>query len=116
VKTLANKSKDFSYYVISFGVGYDDDPERVIAAMRDAARTLETDRDFKPHILAPLEVYGIDAFEEARIVVKARIKTVPLKQWLVGRELRRRMAKVFAERHIAPPTGRMIVTLDKPRD
>lgn len=116
VKTLANKSKDFSYYVISFGVGYDDDPERVIAAMRDAARTLETDRDFKPHILAPLEVYGIDAFEEARIVVKARIKTVPLKQWLVGRELRSRMAKVFAERDIAPPTGRMIVTMDKPRD
>jgi len=114
VKTLANKSKDFSYYVISFGVGYDDDPERVIAAMRDAARALETDRDFKPHILAPLEVYGIDAFEDAKIVVKARIKTVPLKQWLVGRELRRRMAKVFAERDIAPPTGRMIVTLEKP--
>ncbi len=116
VKTLANKSKDFSYYVISFGVGYNDDPERVIAAMRDAAKTLEADRDFKPHILAPLEVYGIDAFQDAQIVVKARIKTVPLKQWLVGRELRRRMAKVFAERDIAPPTGRMIVTLEKRDD
>ena len=27
-------------------------------------------------------------------------------------ELRRRLAKVFAERGIAPPTGRLIVTLD----
>jgi len=113
VKTLANKSKDFSYYVITFGVGYDDDPERVLAAMRDAAATLEADPEFKPHILAPLDVYGIDAFQDAQIVVKARIKTVPLKQWLVGRELRRRIAKVFAERGIAPPTGRMIVTLEK---
>ena len=113
VKTLANKSKDFSFYVITFGVGYDDDPERVIAAMRDAAATLEADPDFKPHILAPLEVYGIDAFEDAQLVLKARIKTVPLKQWLIGRELRGRMAKVFAERNIAPPTGRMIVRLDK---
>ncbi len=68
---------------------------------------------FKPHILAPLHVYRIDAFQDAQIVVKARIKTVPLKQWLVGRELRRRIAKVFAERGIAPPTGRMIVTLEK---
>ena len=114
VKTLANKSKDFSYYVITFGVGYDDDPERVIAAMRDAAAALEADPEFKPHILAPLDVYGIDSFDDARLVVKARIKTVPLKQWLVGRELRRRMAKIFAERGIAPPTGRMIVTVENP--
>jgi len=116
VKTLANKSKDFSYYVITFGVGYNDDPERVLAAMRDASAALERDPEFKPHILAPLELYGIDAFQDAQIVVKARIKTVPLKQWLVGRELRMRMAKTFAERDIAPPTGRMIVTLEKPED
>jgi len=113
VKTLANKSKDFSYYLITFGVGYDDDPERVMAAMRDAAAAVEADPAFKPHILEPLEIYGIDAFQDAQLVVKARIKTVPLKQWLVGRELRGRMAKVFAERGIAPPTGRMIVTLQQ---
>jgi len=112
VKTLANKSKDFAYYVISFGIGYDEDPERVIAAMRDAAASLEGDAGFKPHVLAPLEVYGIDAFNDSQIVLKARIKTVPLKQWMIGRELRKRMARVFAERGIAPPTGRMIVTLD----
>jgi len=112
VKTLANKSKDFSYYVITFGVGYNDDPERVMAAMRDAAGTLEADPQFRPHILSPLEIYGIDAFQDSQMVVKARIKTVPLKQWLVGRELRNRMAQVFAERGISPPTGRMIVTLE----
>jgi small conductance mechanosensitive channel len=113
VKTLANRSKDFSYYLITFGVAYDDDPERIIGAMRDAAATLEKDAEFRAHILAPLEVYGIDAFEESQLVVKARIKTVPTKQWMVGRELRRRIAKVFLERGIAPPTGRMIVTLEK---
>jgi len=113
VKTLANKSKDFSYYVITWGVGYDDDPERVMAAMRDAAASLEADADFKPHILAPFEIYGIDDFQDGQLVLKARIKTVPLKQWQVGRALRGRMAKVFAERNIAPPTGRMIVRIDK---
>jgi small-conductance mechanosensitive channel len=113
VKTLSNKSKDFSYYVITFGVGYDDDPERVMAAMREAAQALEADPEFKPHILAPLEVYGIDAFQDAQLVVKARIKTVPLKQWLVGRELRRRMVTIFADRGIAPPSGRLIVRMEK---
>jgi small-conductance mechanosensitive channel len=112
IKTLANKSKDFSYYVVTFGIGYDEDPERVMAAMRDAAAGLADDPEFKPHILAPLEMAGVDAFEPGQLVLKARIKTVPLKQWLVGRELRKRIAKVFAERDIAPPTGRMIVRLD----
>ncbi|HYS24645.1 MAG TPA: hypothetical protein VEP46_03555 [Vicinamibacterales bacterium] len=83
-----------------------------MAAMRDAAGTLEADPQFRPHILSPLEIYGIDAFQDSQMVVKARIKTVPLKQWLVGRELRNRMAQVFAERGISPPTGRMIVTLE----
>ena len=49
--------------------------------MQDAAATLMTDPEFRPHILAPLEVYGIDAFEPTQLVLKARIKTVPLKQW-----------------------------------
>jgi small conductance mechanosensitive channel len=115
VKTLANKSKDFSYYVVTFGIGYDEDPERVTAAMRDAAATLVEDPAFKPHILAPFEILGIDAFEPGQLVLKARVKTVPLKQWLVGRELRKRMLKVFAERDIAPPTGRMIVELANPK-
>ena len=94
VKTLANMSKDFAYYVISVGVAYDEDPDRVVAgdARRRRDRCMD-DPAFRPHILAPLEVYGIDAFEPDQLVVKARIKTVPQKQWLVGRELRKRIAR-----------------------
>ena len=58
------------------------------------------DPEFKPYILAPLEIFGVDAFEPGQLVIKARIKTVPLKQWVVGRELRKRIARVFSERGI----------------
>jgi small conductance mechanosensitive channel len=90
-------------------------PERVMTAMRDAAAALEADPEFRPNILAPLEISGVDAFQDAQLVLKARIKTVPLKQWVVGRELRKRMAKTFQERGISPPTGRMIVSLENPK-
>jgi small conductance mechanosensitive channel len=103
VKTLANKSKDFAYYVISVGVLYDEDPDRVTQAMTDAADTLFADPEFRVHILEPLEVYGVDAFEATQLVLKARIKTVPLKQWIVGRELRKRIAKTLRERGIRMP-------------
>jgi small conductance mechanosensitive channel len=100
VKTLANMSKDFSYYVLTIGLGYDAEVDRAIEAMREASTSLMNDPEFRPHILEPLEVFGIDAFEPGQLVVKGRIKTVPLKQWVVGRELRKRITQLFAERDI----------------
>ena len=114
VKTLSNMSKDFSYYVITVGVEFDEDVERATDAMDEAAAGLMHEPEFKPYILAPLEIFGVDAFEPGQLVIKARIKTVPLKQWLVGRELRRRVARVFTERGIRMPTQRMVVDLRRP--
>jgi small conductance mechanosensitive channel len=108
VKTLANKSKDFAYYVISVGVTYDEDPDRVAAALKEAADSLLTDPDMRVHILEPLEVYGVDAFEPTQLVIKARIKTVPMKQWTVGRELRKRIARTFLEREIRMPGAHFV--------
>jgi small-conductance mechanosensitive channel len=116
VKTLANMSKDFSYYVLTVGLGYDEEVDRAIEAMRAAAATLMDDPEFRPHILEGLDVYGIDAFEPGQLVVKGRIKTVPLKQWVVGRELRKRIARAFAERGIqmARPFMTLRTEHDKP--
>jgi small conductance mechanosensitive channel len=107
VKTLANKTKDFSYYVIDIGVEYGEDIDRVATAIRDAAQSLQDDPAFQPHILEPLEILGVDAFEASQVTLKARIKTVPLKQWEVGRELRKRIARIFKERDITIPFPQM---------
>ena len=111
VKTLANKSKDFSYFVFSVGVSYDDDPAEVTQAIQDAGEELGRDPAFSPHVLEPIEVYGVDALEPGQIVLKGRIKTVPLKQWIVGRELRKRIARIFRERGIRIPVPQMSLKL-----
>ena len=113
VKTLANKSKAFSYFVMPLAVAFDEDPDRVAAAMREAANTLSQEDTFKPHILEPLDVYGIESLDSGQMVLKARIKTVPMKQWFVGRELRRRIALTFKERHIQLPQATMRVFLEQ---
>lgn len=109
VKTLANMSKDFSYYVLTVDVSLDDNPDTISAAMRDAAAELMGDPAFRPHILEPLDVYGVDSFAGRQMTIKARIKTVPLKQWTVGRELRKRIARVFRERGIGTAVPQMQV-------
>ena len=112
VKTLSNRSKDFSYYVISIGMPQDVNPDRVADALRSAGASVAADPVFKPHILAPIEVYGVDDFKAGQLMIKARIKTLPLKQWVVGRELRKRVAAAFTESGIDLPGPSMSVKVE----
>lgn len=95
ITTLANRSKDFSYYVLDLRVSYFDDTDAVAAVLTQLGRELQADPAWGPVILEPLEILGVDAFDEWSLVLKARIRTVPSKQWGVGRELRRRIVKAF---------------------
>jgi small conductance mechanosensitive channel len=77
--------------------------------VRKTAEELQKDAQFAPFILEPLEVMGIDAFGDSAMILKVRIKTMPLKQWVVGRELRRRMKKAFDAAGIEIPFPQRVV-------
>lgn len=91
IKTLANRTKDFAFYVIDLPIEYGADPDGVGALVREAGAALQADPKFAPSILEPVEVVGVDDFRDSAVILKLRIKTIPLKQWEVGRELRRRI-------------------------
>src|SRR6476646_538071 len=103
INNLANRSKEFSYYVIDLSVSYYDDVDRIAAVVRDVGAGLQADASFGPFILEPIEVLGVDSFGEWSLKFKARIKTVPLKQWYVGREFRKRIVRAFAQHGFAIP-------------
>jgi len=100
ITTLANRSKDFSYFVIDLPISYQEDPDRVTAVLRRVGAEMQADPTFGPFILEPIEVLGLDAFAVWSMQLKMRIKTVPLKQWEVGRELRKRLKRAFDEQGI----------------
>ena len=91
VTTLANMTRDWSGYVVDVEVAYRQDPDRVMATMRRVDEELRQDPTFGPSILEPIEIFGVDAFKDASMVIKARLKTLPIQQWTVGREYRRRL-------------------------
>jgi small-conductance mechanosensitive channel len=103
ITTLANRSKDFSYYVVDLSVSYFDDPDAITAVLQEVGAELQKDAVFGPAIMEPIDVLGIDAFGEWAVLMKARIKTMPSKQWFVGRELRRRIIKAFEQRGFSIP-------------
>jgi small conductance mechanosensitive channel len=116
VKTLSNRSKDFSYFVFTVALPFETDPDYVTKVIQEVGATIFGDPAFRPHILEPLEVYGVDDFNAGQIVLKGRIKTVPTKQWTVGRELRKRLAAAFKTRDIQLPVAHMNVTVDSIQD
>ncbi|MEO8327885.1 MAG: mechanosensitive ion channel family protein, partial [Nitrospirota bacterium] len=103
VTTLSNMTKDWSAYVMNIGVAYKEDTDRVVEVMREVGKDLQQDEQLGRKILEPIEIMGVDAFGESEVVIKARIKTIPIEQWGVGREYRRRLKKAFDQNGIEIP-------------
>jgi moderate conductance mechanosensitive channel len=101
ITTLANRSRDFAYAVIDLNVGYNQNVDRVVEIIHEVGAEMREDPNFRDKILEPVEVLGVDAFLEAKVTIKTRIKTAPLKQWEVGREARRRLMNALRHKGVA---------------
>lgn len=111
VTTIQNLTKDYSFYVMDVGVSYNNETDKVIEVMEAVDRDLRADADFSDDILEPIEIVGVDAFADSAVLIKARIKTKPIKQWRVGREYNRRMKIAFDKAGIEIPFPQRVVTI-----
>lgn len=103
IEDLANMSKGWSRYVIDVGVAYKENVDTVMNMLKEIGEQMQKDAQFGYNILEPLEILGVDNFGSSEVTIKCMIKTRPLKQWEVGRELRRRIKNTFDEKGIEIP-------------
>lgn len=103
INTLANMTKEWSAMVFDIGVAYKENIDRVIEVIQRVGDNLQADTAFSNKILEPIEIFGLDKFGDSAVVVKARIKTLPIQQWNVGREFNKRLKKAFDEENIEIP-------------
>lgn len=103
ISSLSNMTKEWSAMVFDIGVAYKEDTDEVVGVMREVAANLASDPEFSRKILEPIEIFGVDSFGDNAVVIKARLKTVPIEQWAVGREYRRRLKRAFDEKRIEIP-------------
>jgi small-conductance mechanosensitive channel len=103
VSIVANLTKNFSYYLLDLGVAYRENTDKVVEVLKDIDTEMGAEDEYKDLILEPIEILGVDRFADSAVMIKARIKTQPLKQWTVGREFNRRMKLAFDEQGIEMP-------------
>lgn len=102
-QVIANLTKNFSFYVFELSISYSSDIAKALELMRETGAALQSDADFGAFIMEPIEVVGVDKLGDSGVVLKARIKTLPGKQWGVGREFLKRIKLVFDANRIEIP-------------
>jgi small conductance mechanosensitive channel len=103
INTLSNMTKEWSACVLDINIAYKEDPERVMEIMKEVEEDLRKDAEYGDLILEPMEIFGLDSFADSSMVIKGRIRTLPLKQWTIARQYRIRLKKAFDKNKIEIP-------------
>lgn len=103
ITTVSNMTHGWSRAYLDIEVSYKEDLDEVMAVLLELAREMRDDPVYGPLILEDPEMLGVDEFRQSGISIKFFLKTRPLKQWIVKRELQRRIKKRFDELGIEIP-------------
>jgi small conductance mechanosensitive channel len=103
IKVATNLSKEWSRAVVDIGISYREDIDQIITLLSEIGKELAEEEPYKSAILEPMQILGVEQFKESEIIIRMIVKTVPLKQWEVSRELRRRIKNRFDEKGIQIP-------------
>jgi small conductance mechanosensitive channel len=106
---VGNQSQNWARTVLDIPVALDQDLKRVQEVLQDVAHDLWEDDDFKHQIIEEPSVWGVQDLTPNWITVRVTLKTAPLEQWAVAREMRQRIKYRFDHEGIelAHPTGQM---------
>ena len=111
ITTVKNWARGFGYAELDVSVAYGEDADEVMEVLRQISAELEADPQVGQFMLEPIDVWGVDELAETGVLIKARIKTRPLKQFYVKRQFNRLMKRRFDELGIAMPSRLQTVYL-----
>jgi len=103
ISTLSNMTKGWSGYVFDLGVAYKEDTDKVVDIISQVGEKMKADPAFGELMLDIPEIFGVDRFDDSAVVIKGRIKTIPIQQWAVGREFLRRIKYAFDAQGVEIP-------------
>ncbi len=103
IKTVINYTKGYAQALLDIRVAYKENVDRVMEVIKKIGKELRGDAYYGRLIIGDLEMLGVDDFADSAVVIKFRMKTLPIKQWDVMREFRRRLKNKFDELGIEMP-------------
>jgi small conductance mechanosensitive channel len=112
VTRVGNKSQQWSRALLDIAVAPDTDTARATEVIQQTADDMWHDPKWSNRLLAEPEVWGVEDVAVAGVLIRLVVKTVPLAQWDVARELRARLKRAFDEAGIRLPVQQQRITYE----
>jgi small conductance mechanosensitive channel len=106
---VGNMSQNWARTVLDIGVAYSADLDQVRRVLQEVAHDLWEDETFKGQIIEEPEVWGVESLTPDAVTVRVTLKTAPMQQWAVAREMRERIKDRFDREGIEIPFPQRVV-------
>ncbi len=100
---VANKSQQWSRALLDIQVSYGTETAHALAVIERVAAEAWRDEPWSEEILEAPEVWGVESLDADGVTIRLVVKTKPLSQWKVARELRMRIKGAFDAEGIEIP-------------
>jgi moderate conductance mechanosensitive channel len=109
ILAVGNMSQEWARTVLDVPVAFSADLARVREVLQEVAQAVWEDPEYRPDILEEPEVWGVERWDPDGVVMRLVVKTAPLQQWRVARELRERVKDRFDAEGIEIPLPQRLV-------
>ena len=109
IRKLANLSRDFSQIFLDVHIPAHEAGDRALAALDRVAAEFRADAAWAPALIDGPRVLGYETLAPAGATVRVQVRTVPLRQNEVARELRRRIVARFAQEGVGIASEHRVV-------
>src|SRR5713226_2611151 len=103
INQVTNLSRDWARAVIDVPLPATADVNRVNTLLQDVGKDVYADESLRQLMLDPPTVMGVESIDVDRFSIRVVSRTLPGKQFVVGRELRARIATALREEGITLP-------------
>ncbi len=91
VMIVENQSKDWSRAILDVNIAPEVDDDRMMAILREEMDRVQDDSYLGPKITSKPVIIGLTNVSATQLTYRVTVRTQPLEQWDVERELRRRI-------------------------
>jgi len=114
IKGIQNFAREFGIALMRIRVPHTMRIDTAIELVREVADGLRQDPMMRHHIWSPLELQGIESFDQGAAILRVRMRTSPLMQWDVARAFNLRLKQRLDENGQDLSLPRMSVVLENP--
>ena len=109
IRRVTNYSRDWAIMKLELRVPYDTDLEKVRKIVKQVGREMLADPEYGPNFIQPLKSQGVHRMDDSSFIVRVKFMAKPGEQFLLRREVFRRVQEAFQESGIKFALPRVIV-------